>query len=704
IPTRGYIAGKPVSRWEAADSDNIDIEYKNLDRPGKQGWCTECLSGPKGMVVRLLFLILLFCVGLVFGYVIRKSTCGDSGVSAPPADKFVPIQQDYSDTVRQQLQDRINHIPNFDDSIKVVTDRFPLSGVGNTNGLLFFIRNWLATYSELDTASILNYTVQLMYPNYTLEGSNAVSIVSGNDTIFQTHTNQTNVHPNYLPFCAFSHSGNVKGDLVYGHYGRKVDFERLTQLGVNFTDTIVLIRYGKIHPSNKIQHAEQFGVKGVIFYPDPHDYANSNDNSGNFDVTDTWWLPGDAVIRTSVRYWLTGDPLTPDYPAVDGIPRLSADHSSYPTLPAFPVSYNDARTLMEDLGGVDVPAEWKGGLGVPYKTGPGYTGASIGHEVELNVLNEYSFREIHNILATIHGQYEKGWRPRRTIIFAGWDASKYGHVGAYEWTQEYEQQLSSGAVAYINLDAAVRGNYTFYAEANPLLYDVIYEATKTVTCPEENHKGTVYDEWSRRLKNSEFSADKPWIADLPGDSDHSPFLYRLVYGTLNDTLDYFTTFIDPNYTSTQALVRVVSDIVLRLSDTAILPLNVEGYSHLLDRGIKGLEPHEDKLRKADLDMELLLSAKKDFTTAASVFRQRYSTINKKNISEFEVRFLNDKLIRVSRAFVHSGGVMSQPWYRNILMAPHPENLNEEVIFPGIITALLQADMLIFELPFAHDSK
>ena len=25
------------------------------------------------------------------------------------------------------------------------------------------------------------------------------------------------------------------------------------------------------------------------------------------------------------------------------------------------------------------------------------------------------------------------------------------------------------------------------------------------------------------------------------------------------------------------------------------------------------------------------------------------------------------------------------------MAPHPENLNEEVVFPGIITALLRAD-------------
>lgn len=29
-------------------------------------------------------------------------------------------------------------------------------------------------------------------------------------------------------------------------------------------------------------------------------------------------------------------------------------------------------------------------------------------------------------------------------------------------------------------------------------------------------------------------------------------------------------------------------------------------------------------------------------------------------------------------------------YRNVLIAPHPENLNEEIIFPGIINALLQA--------------
>lgn len=94
IPTRGYIAGKPVSRWEASDSDNIDIEYKNLDRPGRQAWCGECFSGPKGLALKALILIVIFCFGLVFGYVIRKGTCpGESKPLVAVDDGFVPIQQ-----------------------------------------------------------------------------------------------------------------------------------------------------------------------------------------------------------------------------------------------------------------------------------------------------------------------------------------------------------------------------------------------------------------------------------------------------------------------------------------------------------------------------------------------------------------------------------------------------------------------------------
>ena len=70
----------------------------------------------------------------------------------------------------------------------------------------------------------------------------------------------------------------------------------------------------------KVHHAEDNGAAGVILYPDPEDYTHTppGDTVGDRNLTGTWWLPGDAVVRTSVRYWLTGDPLTPDYPAVGG--------------------------------------------------------------------------------------------------------------------------------------------------------------------------------------------------------------------------------------------------------------------------------------------------------------------------------------------------------------------------------------------------
>ena len=59
-------------------------------------------------------------------------------------------------------------------------------------------------------------------------------------------------------------------------------------------------------------HAEKAGALAVILYPDPEDYVLS----GTCNSSGTWWLPGDAVVRSSVRYHSSGDPFTPDYPSV----------------------------------------------------------------------------------------------------------------------------------------------------------------------------------------------------------------------------------------------------------------------------------------------------------------------------------------------------------------------------------------------------
>lgn len=73
-----------------------------------------------------------------------------------------------------------------------------------------------------------------------------------------------------------------------------------------------------------------------------------------------------------------------------------------------------------------------------------------------------------------------------------------------------------------------------------------------------------------------------------------------VYATLNDTQEYLQTYIDPTFNVTTALVRVLCDIILRLSDSAILPFNVTGYQHIMERGMRGLKLYESQLQDANL--------------------------------------------------------------------------------------------------------
>ena len=76
MPSKGrYTAGKQVSRWEA-DSENIDIEYKNLESQGRSTACPNCscLQGDKKtIVIKVLFISVVLGVGLVLGYLVRKS-------------------------------------------------------------------------------------------------------------------------------------------------------------------------------------------------------------------------------------------------------------------------------------------------------------------------------------------------------------------------------------------------------------------------------------------------------------------------------------------------------------------------------------------------------------------------------------------------------------------------------------------------------
>jgi acetylornithine deacetylase/succinyl-diaminopimelate desuccinylase-like protein len=50
-----------------------------------------------------------------------------------------------------------------------------------------------------------------------------------------------------------------------------------------------------------------------------------------------------------------------------------------------------------------------------------------------------------------------GWKPKRSIIYASWDAEEEGLIGSTEWVETHADELRQKAAVYINTDNTGRG-------------------------------------------------------------------------------------------------------------------------------------------------------------------------------------------------------------------------------------------------------
>lgn len=50
-----------------------------------------------------------------------------------------------------------------------------------------------------------------------------------------------------------------------------------------------------------------------------------------------------------------------------------------------------------------------------------------------------------------------GFKPKRTIVYAAWDAEEPGLLGSTEWVETHQNELRQKAAVYINTDSNARG-------------------------------------------------------------------------------------------------------------------------------------------------------------------------------------------------------------------------------------------------------
>jgi N-acetylated-alpha-linked acidic dipeptidase len=423
---------------------------------------------------------------------------------------------------------------------------------------------------------------------------------------------------------AYSGEGDVTGPLVYVNYGIPSDYDELERHGVSVKGAIVIARYGQSWRGIKPKVAAEHGAIGCIIYSDPRDDGYQQ---GEVFPEGAWRNQNGAqrgsVMDMPVR---AGDPLTPNVGATPGAPRLALkDAEVIMKIPVLPISYGDAQPLLAAIKGPVAPENWRGGLPITYRIGPGPA------RVHLKMTFNWDTKPLWDVIAKLRGStypdewvvrgnhhdawvngaedpiagliaeleearalgelVKQGWRPKRTIVYAAWDGEEPALLGSTEWVEAHGDELARYAVAYINTDGNGRG--FLGAGGSHTLEKLVNEVIKDVEDPET--KLTV---WKRaqlaeiRYGSPDDRRDARSRADLKIDalgsgSDFTPFLQHAgvatlalgfggedgggIYHSIYDDFYWFTHFSDTSFVYGKALAQVVGSTVMRLADAELLP-------------------------------------------------------------------------------------------------------------------------------------
>jgi N-acetylated-alpha-linked acidic dipeptidase len=546
-----------------------------------------------------------------------------------------------------------------------------------------------------------------------------------------------------LPFHAYSASGDLTAPVIYAGSGNPVDYDWLAARGIDVRGKIVLVRYSMPYSYRgfKALVAQNRGAAGILIYSDP---ADDGDGRGQV-YPDGPWGPASHIQRGGVVYdfLVPGDPLTPGWASLPGARRIPASEAvSLPRIMSAPLSYADARVILESLGGPEVPDTRRSALPTTYRGGPGSV------LVRMRVRSDDRVRPIWTVTGSIRGTERpddvivvgnhrdawvyggvdpstgsaalielaqnlgelkrRGWRPRRTIMFASWDAEEFSLTSSTEWGEQHESWLRKHAVAYLNVDSAASGRNLAVA-AVPSLNAVINEVALTVRDPASGLTlaARARDRLSRERGAIPSGSGEDFIDNrLGGGSDYTVFLNFLgvpsadlsfegpygVYHSMYDTHHWVATIGDPGFHYHEALVRFWGILTLRLADADIVPLDYEPYALLIEDFAREVGRRWVDSRAASTDPLVdVRTAAAEMRAAAVRFNQRRNVALAQRDTA-QITRLNEQLLSVERMLLDPDGIPGRPWYRHLVYAPKFTYAPE--VLPGVAEALDASDFAL----------
>ncbi|KAL4139051.1 hypothetical protein PRIC2_002549 [Phytophthora ramorum] len=552
------------------------------------------------------------------------------------------------------------------------------------------------------------------------------------------------------PFVAYAATGNVTSSIVFVNFGKPADFEWLVANNVTLEGKIALVRYGGNFRGLKVMAAEQHGMAGVLIYSDPKE-----DGFVQGPVyPDGPWRPEDSFQRGSLQYLSLagGDPMTPGWPSTEGSYHLPyEDVKTIPHIPALPLSYGQAKYILQSLGGREAPDSWQGGLSLPSGYRIGDDEATV---VNLDIEIDNEVGPIWDVIGTIEGSEEpdklvimgnhrdawvcgaidpnsgsstlleiargygellkQGWKPRRTLILGSWDGEEYGLLGSTEYAEDNAELFKKQAVAYLNVDAMMGPLVS--ASASPAIAQFLYETAKAVPANKfhgDETEKTLYEQWTKQaaarrdlLHGASDGTLGPehLISFMGSGSDFTAFYQHLgiisanlgftlsyaaygVYHSSMDSIMYSELYADPRYATHVATAQWWGLLALRLADDQVLPFDFTTYGFVMAEDLAGLE---QQVAALPVDFSELHQAIDHFTASAATFHAQLNAFVANETLAANADALhtwNDKLVLLERHLITEEGLPHRPWYKHVIFGPGFYEGYAGAAFPGISDAI-----------------
>ncbi len=460
---------------------------------------------------------------------------------------------------------------------------------------------------------------------------------------------------------AYSIDGDVTGPLVYVNYGMPEDYEALERRGVSLKGAIIIARYGRTWRGIKPLMGAEHGAVGCIIYSDPRD----DGYSGGATFPKGPWRPKDGVQRGSVQdsAVFMGDPLTPGIGATADAKRVPLkDAQTLTKIPVLPISYADAEPLLAAIGGPVAPPDWRGGLPITYRLGPGPA------KVHLKVFSNWDQKPLYDVIAKIPGAthpdewvirgnhhdawvngaedpisgmvavleearsmgelLKQGWKPKRTMIYCAWDGEEPGLLGSTEWVETHVDELRKHAVMYVNSDTNSRGYLEL--EGSHTLEHFVNDVARDIQDPE-----TKLSAWKRaqlkEIADAGTADERRELRErhdmrldmLGGGSDHAPFInfagiaslgigyggedHGGIYHSIYDDFYWYTHFSDTDFVYSRALTQTGGTLMMRMADADLLPFQFANFADDVRMYVREVEKfagqQRDEIQERDLKIQ-----------------------------------------------------------------------------------------------------